>query len=68
MVEFVAYCRVSIERQSVSGPGLEAQREAGAMRPLIAKIAMNGAQLSVVYGDSSGLMSGPPAGRGSKAA
>jgi hypothetical protein len=68
MRKFGAYYGVSTERRLVSGPGLEAQREAGSIRPLIAKIAMNGAQLSVVYGDSSGLMSGPPAGRGSKTA
>jgi hypothetical protein len=37
MEEFVAYYRVSTERKRVSGPGLEAQREAGAIRPLIAK-------------------------------
>jgi hypothetical protein len=36
MGEFVAYYRVSNERQCVSGPGLVAQREAGAIRPLIA--------------------------------
>jgi len=39
--EFVAYYRVSTERQRVSGPELEAQREAGVIRPLIAKYAMN---------------------------
>jgi DNA invertase Pin-like site-specific DNA recombinase len=61
MGEFVAYYRVSTERQRVSGLGLEAQREAGAIRPFIAKTAMNGAQLVMVHGDSSGMMSGPPA-------
>ena len=34
MGEFVAYYRVSTERQRVSGPGLEAQREAGAIRQI----------------------------------
>jgi hypothetical protein len=59
MGEFVAYYRVSTERQRVSGPGLEAQREAGAIRPLIAKTAMNGAQLFKAHRDSSWLMNGP---------
>jgi hypothetical protein len=36
MGEFVVNYRVSTERQRVSGLGLEAQREAGAIRPLIA--------------------------------
>jgi len=36
MGEFVAYYRVSTERRRVSGPEFEAQREAGAIRPLIA--------------------------------
>jgi hypothetical protein len=61
MGECVAYYRVSTERRLVSGPGLEAQREAGAIRPLIAKTAMNGAQLLMIRGDSSELMTGPPA-------
>jgi hypothetical protein len=61
MGEFVAYYRVSTERRLVIGPGLESQREAGAIRPFIAA-AMNGAQLLMAQNDFLRLMSGPPAG------
>jgi hypothetical protein len=61
MGEFVAYYRVSTERRRVSGPEFEAQREAGAIRPLIAKTAMNRAQLFKAQDDCLELMNGPPA-------
>jgi len=68
MGEFVAYYRVSTERQRVSGPGLEAQRETGTIHPLIAKSRDERGTASHDHGDSSEFMIGPPAFDSNRAA